>query len=349
MRKISSLVSCFAIGFMLFAAIGMVAAGGQGESEVAPDSDGGIVIGYAPAVYDSTDYFGQFDAGLRDTLTEAGVSFSIRGRAPLQESDLSGHMAIVEDFVTIGVDYIIFGPTDPEAVIPAIEQANAAGIPVIINNHLTPLPEDANVEVLTYAGYSHEDGAVVTANYIVDNLLSAGDEAAILFGQPGAAASAQRGEPAKRILLDAGINIVYEQPADWQRERAYDATERLLAAHPDVKLVYAVNSAMAMGAAEATVAADRRDVHVFGYGSVIAEIDMIWEGLMTGSIFRDAYNSGQQGADAILRHMNGQDVPPQYASTMVMLASREDILSKVPQGQLEQTQNWEEMRAALGN
>lgn len=332
---------------LFLGAITVVSAEGQGESDDSSADDGGIVIGYAPAVYDSTDYFGQFEDGLRDALNEEGIEFEIRGRAPLQESDLSGHMAIVEDFITIGVDYIIFGPTDPEAVVPAIEQANQAGIPLIINNHLTPLPEETGVDVLTYAGYSHSDGAEVTAEYIVDNILDSGDQAAILYGQPGAAASAERGDPAKEIMQDAGIEIVYEQPADWQRERAYDATERLLSAHPDVDLIYGVNSAMAMGAAEATVAAEREDVDVFGYGSVIAEIDMIWERIMTGSIFRDAFSSGQQGADAIIRHLNGEDVPQQYALNMEMLASREDILEKVPQAQLEETENWEEMREEL--
>lgn len=347
MRTKQSIFRLLIASALFIGAIAVVAAGGQGESDDGGEDDGSIVIGYAPAVYDSTDYFGQFEAGLKDGLDAAGIEYEIRGRAPLQESDLSGHMSIVEDFVTIGVDYIIFGPTDPEAVIPAIEEANEAGIPLIINNHLTPLPEDAGVDVLTYAGYSHSDGAVVTANYIVDNILDSGDQAAILYGQPGAAASADRGDPAKEILQDAGIEIVYEQPADWQRERAYDATERLLSAHPDVDLIYAVNSAMAMGSAEATVAAEREDVHVFGYGSVIAEIDMIWEGMMTGSIFRDAFSSGQQGADAIIRHMNGEDVPQQYALNMEMLGSQEDILTKVPRAQLEQTQNWEEMRERL--
>lgn len=331
---------------ILVGVAGLVFAGGSSE---APQRDGQIVIGYAPAVYDSTDYFGQFDDGLRSALTEAGIDFQIRGRAPLQESDFSGHMAIVEDFVTIGVDYIIFGPTDPEAVIPAIRQANQAGIPVIINNHLDPLPADAGVEVLTYAGYSHESGGRVTAQWMIDNVLEVGDEVAILYGQPGAAASAQRAEPAKEMLLDAGMQIVYEQPADWLRERAYDATERLLVSYPNVKAIYAVNSAMAMGSAEATVAAGRPDVHVFGYGSVIAEIDMIWEGLITGSVFRDAFSSGQQGADAIIRHLNGQEVPQQYELNMIMLASQEDILNTVPRGQLQQTQNWAEMQAVLGD
>ena len=333
----------FVMAFLVISAATLVAGGRAATKE-----DDTIVIGYAPAVYDSTDYFGQFDQGLRDTLTQAGVDFEVRGRAPLQESDLSGHVAIVEDFITLGVDYIIFGPTDPSAVVPAILQANEAGIPIIINNHLDPLPPETGVEVLTYAGYSHATGGIVTAEYIVEQILEPGDEMAILFGQSGAAASVQRGVPAKEILEAAGIKIVYEQPADWQRERAYDATERLLVSYPNVRAVYAVNSAMAMGAAEATIAAGRSDVHVFGYGAVISEIDMIWEGAITGSIFRDAYSSGQQGADAILRHMRGEEVPQQYELNMVMLGSREDILTSVPVAQLEMTQHWQEMREALG-
>jgi ribose transport system substrate-binding protein len=330
--------------FLLIAALFVLSLG----AVAAQDEDGEpIVIGYSPAVYDSTDYFGQFDQGLRDALDEAGIDYEIRGRAPLQESDLAGHMSIVEDFVTLGVDYIIFGPTDPVAVVPAIQAANEAGIPVIINNHLDPLPEDADAEVLSYAGYSHLTGGTITGQYIVDNLVGEGDQAAILFGQPGAAASAERGEPAREIMEAAGVAIVYEQPANWQRERAFDATERLLISNPDVDLIYAVNSSMAMGAAEAVAAAGRDDIDVLGFGSVIAEIDMIWEGLISASIFRDAYSSGQQGAEAIIRHLNGEEVPLQYELSMIMLGSREDILDFVPVAQLELTTNWLEMREAL--
>ena len=75
---------------------------------------------------------------MREVLDEAGISYKLKGRAPLFEADLTGHVEIVEDFITLGVDYIIFGPIDPASQVSAIMSANKAGIPIMIMNHLTP-------------------------------------------------------------------------------------------------------------------------------------------------------------------------------------------------------------------
>ena len=37
--------------------------------------------------------------------------------------------AAIEDMVSQGVDGILIAPTDPEALLPAIESARAAGVP----------------------------------------------------------------------------------------------------------------------------------------------------------------------------------------------------------------------------
>ena len=61
---------------------------------------------------------------------------------------------------------------------------------------------------------------------------------------------------------------------------------------------------------------------------------MIWEGLIRGSIFRDSQSSGRYIADAIVRHSNGEQIERQYPLDMVMVSSREDVLTKVPEGSL---------------
>lgn len=318
---------------------------GPAEGEAPKDE---IVIGYAPSVYDATDYFGQFDNALREELEKAGISFQVKGRAPLQEADFAAHAEIVEDFITLGVDYIIFGPIDPKTVVPAIKSANEAGIPIMIINHLNSLPEDAGVEILSFFGYSHKTGGITTGEYIVENLLNPGDEAAILYGQPGTLPSDERGFPVRDAMKNAGIKVVYEHHAEWQREKAYDTTERILTAYPNVKLIYGCNSSMAMGAAEAVASHGLTDeIHVVGFGCVSAEIDMIWEGLITAAIFRDAQSNGRQAADAIMRHMQGKEVPERYELDMIMVGGREDILNYIPVVQLQLTENWPEMEEEL--
>ncbi len=332
----------------LFKFIVMASAIGLYGTQPVVASENEVVIGFAPSAYDTTDYFGQFDSAMREVLEKEGISFKVKGRAPLTPGDVRGHMGIVEDFITIGVDYIIFGPLDPVATVPVIRLANEAGIPLIIMNRLEPLPDDAGVEVMTYTGYSQRMGGEILGQWAIDNLLEAGDEVAIIYGNVGHAVSDDRGFPAKEAWEKAGIKVVFEQNTNWLSTSAYDVTERVLVTYPNIKLIYGVSSSIAMGAAEAVAAAGLKGkVDVLGFGSITPEIDMIWEGLIRGSIFRDAASNGRQAAEAIILREQGKAVPSSYGMELIMVSSRDEILDSIPVGQLEPTKNWPEMEKAL--
>ncbi len=304
-------------------------------------------IGYAPPVYDTLDYFGQFAAGFREEMERRGVAIEFTARASTAEANVQQQLDIVDDLVTLGMDYIIVGPIDYFGIVPAIQEANEAGIPIIVINHLDVHPEDAGVDVLAYSGYSHAEGGKITADWALENMLRAGDKVGLMFAEPGNQISEQRVGTARDIWREAGVEIAFEHYAYWEQARAFDATERLMLANPDVRAIYAANSGMAMGVAGALNGMGRNDVAVFGYGAVSPELDMIWEGLIAGSIFRDSLSSGRYVADAIIRHAAGEAIERQYPLDMVMVSSREDILTKVPEGALRLMDNWPEVEKEL--
>lgn len=306
-----------------------------------------VRIGFAPPVYDTLDYFGQFAAGFQQELTERGVAFEFIARASTAEANVQQQLDIVEDLVVLGVDYIIVGPIDYFAIVPALQAANEAGIPIFVVNHLAVHPEESNVDVLAYSGYFHEVGGEVTANWALENLLQSGDQVGLMYAEPGNQISEARVGSARDIWTAAGIEVAFEHYAYWEQARAFDATERLVLAHPNIKAIYAANSAMAMGTATALDGMGRSDIAVFGYGAVAPELDMIWEGLIKGAIFRDSQSSGRYIAEAVYNHLNGLPVEKQYPLDMLMVASREDILTKVPVDALELMENWPEVEAEL--
>ncbi len=308
-----------------------------------------LKIGYAPPVYDTLDYFGQFAAGFQAEMERQGVAIDFIARASTAEANVQQQLDIVDDLITLGVDYIIVGPIDYFGIVPALQEANAAGIPIIVINHLDVHPEDAGVDVLAYSGYSHAEGGQITAEWALANALSAGDKVGLMFAEPGNQISEQRVGTARDIWTAAGVEIGFEHYAYWEQARAFDATERLILANPDVKAVYAGNSGMAMGVAGALAGMDRKDVAVFGYGAVPPELDMIWEGLIRGSIFRDSQSSGRYIGEAIAAHSRGEAIQKQYPLDMIMVASREDIVAKVPEGSLRLMENWPEVEKELAN
>jgi ABC-type sugar transport system substrate-binding protein len=306
-----------------------------------------ISIGFAPPVYDVLDYFGQFAQGFQEELTRLGVDFEFIARASTQEANIQQQLDIVDDLITLGVDYIIVGPIDYFAIVPALRAANEAGIPIFVINHLAIHPPESNVDVMAYSGYSHAEGGRIIAEWALENLLQPGDKVGLMAAEPGNQISEERAGTARDIWRAAGIEIAFEHYAYWEQARAFDATERLVLAHPDVKAIYAANSAMAMGVAEALRVMGRSDIAVIGYGAIPPELDMIWEGLIRASIFRDSQSSGRYIAQAIYNHLNGQPVAKQYPLDMVMITSREDILTKVPRETLQLLENWPEIQRAL--
>jgi len=315
-------------------------------SAVAQDK---LKIGFAPPVYDTLDYFGQFAAGFQGEMEKLGVPIEFTARASASEANVQQQLDIVDDLITLDMDYIIVGPIDYFGIVPALQAANEANIPIIVINHLDVHPDDANVDVLAYSGYSHAEGGQVTAEWALENELEAGDKVGLMFAEPGNQISEQRVGSARDIWKAAGIEIGFEHYAYWEQARAFDATERLIIANPDIKAIYAGNSSMAMGVAVALDGMGEKDVSVFGFGAVPPELDMIWEGKIRGSIFRDSQSSGRYIAGAIARHASGETIEQQYPLDMVMVSSREDILTKVPEDALRLMENWPEIEKELPN
>jgi len=308
-----------------------------------------IKIGFAPPVYDTLDYFGQFAAGFQGEMEKLGVPIEFTARASASEANVQQQLDIVDDLITLGVDYIIVGPIDYFGIVPALQAANEADVPIIVVNHLAVHPDDAGVDVLAYSGYSHAEGGEVTAKWALENELKAGDKVGLMFAEPGNQVSEERVGSARDIWTAAGVEIGFEHYAYWEQAKAFDATERLIIANPDIKAIYAGNSSMAMGVAVALDGMGEKDVSVFGFGAVPPELDMIWEGKIRGSIFRDSQSSGRYIANAIAAHAKGEEIEQQYPLDMVMVSSREDILTKVPEDALQLMENWPEIEKELAN
>ena len=152
-----------------------------GEKEEA-----GLKIGFAPATYELTDYYGQASTVLQETLKKEGVDFEFIDRAPEKEADVTAHLSIIDDLITLGVDYLIIGPSQFFGAVPGIQKANKAGIPVLVCGNLGPYPEDTGVDVLSYFGEDNYLGGQVTGEYVWEKgYLKQGEKFAVIKEEPG--------------------------------------------------------------------------------------------------------------------------------------------------------------------
>ena len=308
-----------------------------------------IVIGWTPpditgVFRTATHYFevGAFDAVLN------GITVSIIYRAPASHIAFGDQVAIIEDFITMGVDAIAISPIEVEVIIPAIRKANEAGIPVIIVNLLEPI---AGVEVVSYIGFDNFECAEVSAYTVLDyfggpGVLGKGRKiavkpgeyldlkwwrdlyatvtpeekaaikatGAIIEGVAGGFFSTARVNGFHSVIDEyPGIKIVGTLPADWNREKGIKAAEDFLTANPKGALdfIWGASNEMGMGAMLAAEAAGRQDeVKIFTNDVTPESVMLIAEGRMVAETTHGFADWGWYGVEYAVRAALGLDVPP---------------------------------------
>ena len=115
------------------------------ETMATPAPLTGKTIGVTVA-YLFVPFYANFKKGLEDGARDFGFEYDLRDG----EGDPATEVANIQNFIAEGVDLILLTPMS-EGTIPAIVQANEAGIPVIeVNNRAGFGSEEA--EVVTYVG-----------------------------------------------------------------------------------------------------------------------------------------------------------------------------------------------------
>lgn len=160
----------------------------------------------------------------------------------------------IEDFIIQKVDAIVTYGVDPQAIVPSVEEAVAAGIPVITAD--MQLNSD---KVATFLGSDNFDlgrqAGVYAKKYIEAEMGGKANVGVITW-----LASIAQQERLKGFLSEVealpGVRIVATQDGD-SREKAMDSAETILQANPDIDLFYGTNEGTVLGALSAVESAGK--------------------------------------------------------------------------------------------
>jgi len=210
--------------------------------------------------------------------------------------DVSKQNNDIQDLITQGVNAIIINPVNPDAVAPSLDAAAAAGIPVIT--------VDRPVRGGTVAAHVGRDnkamgklvGEAVVAKLKADGISDA--KIIEIQGDAGGAVMMDRRDGFHDAIKDSGHKIVEGPYAEYIRANAVTAMQDLLQAHPDVKVIYAHNDDMALGAMQVLKENNRDDV-------LVAGVDGLSEALQTmssgGKYVATALNDPQYLGDVTIQ------------------------------------------------
>lgn len=273
-----------------------------------------VRIGFAAHSIDLQALFGQLREGFRQHLDDAGLSYEFFEAAPETSSNHAQMVGILENMATLELDYLVVGPTSLDLNEPGLTAVAESGAKLLMTDYERPeagVPYDD--AVLNWVVYSHDEMGFKAGEWLGDRLRARGimqPRVVVLWGPAASEISLARGEGALRGLSsheDLKYEVVYEANADFDRQRAYEETERAVAAY-DFDAIIGLNSYMAVSAKDALLANGRLDdITVVGMGGTIDELQAVALGEIGVAPFRDPRSMGRASADALLLHLTGRE------------------------------------------
>jgi len=248
-----------------------------------------FVVGFVPRAFVSVYFVTMADAVKEEAAKNPNIDVQVI--APMDQKDIEGQIRIVEDLTMKKVDLLAVSVNDPKALVPSLKEAQAAGIPVIILDAITPYP---GLDALALIGSNNEDGGEIVGQNVVE-LTKGKGKIAILEGVPGQYANEMRLKGFRKVMKDySDVKVVASQPANWQRELAMTTMENMLQANPDIDLVWGVNDGMALGASKAIKDAGLQGkIRILGYNGDKEAVEAVAGGTLYATILQQPAEIGR--------------------------------------------------------
>ena len=277
---------------------------------VPPTAEKQIVIGWSGApVLD--DFQIQLQDGINAKADELGVKIIHleHNNDPVKQA------SDIEDLLSQNVDALLIAAANADAVVPSIEKAVAAGVPVFT------IDNAANSDkVVSHSGNDTMCVGYRGMEYLADQI---GGEGKVLHinGFAGMSLVTWNDDGVKAYLADnPKIQLVTTGYADWDPAKALAITEDNLLTNPDLKGIYVIAEIMTSGPIQALKAqglTDKVKVMSGGYGPDSQQ----W--LKDGDIIGTMEWSSKAGAEQHLQNMydylvNGKQ-PPKFFGWPVIL------------------------------
>ncbi|MEI6387708.1 MAG: substrate-binding domain-containing protein, partial [Spirochaetota bacterium] len=195
----------------------------------------------------------------------------------------------IESFVAQKVDGILISPMTTDSLVPAIEAAVKAGIPV------ATVDRKANTNVvLIHVGADNVEGGRAAARYIVDKLKNKGGVIE-LEGTPGSSAAVDRKKGFDEVMKKSGVKILVSQTAEFDRAKGQSVMENLMQVYPKFDAVFGANDEMIIGAIEAMSGAniDLKTKVTIGFDATTDALAYMAEGKLGATI--DQFPGKQAG------------------------------------------------------
>lgn len=222
------------------------------------------------------------------------------------QNNTQKQVADIEDILAQNPDYLVLSPREEDGLVPAIEAAKAAGVPVILLDR--KVKGEEGVDYASYIGSDYVSAGRAVAEWL-DKEFDGKCNIVEIAGTAGATATIERSQGFRDGLEGKeGMVLLASQVGDMKRVEAQKAMENMLQAYGDsIDAVFCQSDEMAYGAVQAL------SIQGVEPGSIkICTMDGLQEtldGIINGEIAMSMYNNPDFGPyvlDAIERLEAGE-------------------------------------------
>ncbi len=212
-----------------------------------------------------------------------------------------------EDLISKGVDAIIMFTVNAESGQKVAKMCNDAEIPLFLLDGNVAEGEGKAVTILSYSFY---DLGYVVGSYVSEK--HPGSKMIYITGLPGAGIVEDYSKGLKQAIKDggAGVELVAEQPADWDRAKAISVMESLVTGGTEFSVAFVNNEDMATGAIG--VLEENKlleNVAVIATGGSAAGLELIKEGKLEMTVAASPAYEGMYMIKMLMDYFAGKEIP----------------------------------------
>ena len=262
------------------------------------------VIGYITKSATNAGWM-MINQGAEDAAAEEGVTLVAVG--PSFQGDLSSQLEVFENLVAQGAAAIAVAPVDSAGIAPAVNDAMAAGIPVVaVDTGVSGAEVTSFVATDNYA-VAKVQGAVAAT------LIDDGQTIIYVTGNQAQSTGQERRNGFIEAFSAARPNSeILEVPTEWNSQEAQEGVEAILNSRQDIAMVANAWDGGTMGAIAAlrNLGYGAGDVQLVGFDGASDAIVAMREGWVHADTAQMLYQMGYQGIRAAAAAARGETVSP---------------------------------------
>lgn len=242
--------------------------------------------------------------GAEQAAEDYGVTITFEG--PESEAQVDKQVEMMQTALDKNPAAICLAAVDSKALIPQLEAAQEAGIPV--------LGFDSGVDsdiLVTTATTDNIAAAALAADKMAELIGGEGKVAVIVHDQTSRTGIDRRDGFVDRIASEyPNIEIIDIQYGAGDHLKSTDIAKAVIQANPDLKGYFGANEGSIIGVLNAVSELGiEGEIVVIGYDSGKQQMDAIRSGVEAGAITQDPIGIGYKCVEAAVKVINGESVP----------------------------------------